>query len=277
MNEIHHQPLRIGAVNYLNTKPLVFGLPQLLPSAELSYDYPSRLADSLADGQLDIALVPSIELASHPEWSIVSDACIGCLGPVLSVKLMFRVPPAEVRRLALDEGSRTSAVLAQILLNELYAVRPELTALPLGCEPEETESDAVLVIGDRAIRTPESKFVEVWDLGDRWCRWAELPFVFAMWVARPGVLTETAGAALAAARDRGCKNLQAIALQQSIAMQLPQQLVEEYLCRNLHYRLGAKQRSGLELYYRKAAEMGLIHTIPQGTLDDCQIKHCRLA
>ena len=84
-------------------------------------------------------------------------------------------------------------------------------------------------------------------------------------------------AALAAARDRGCKNLQAIALQQSIAMQLPQQLVEEYLCRNLHYRLGAKQRSGLELYYRKAAEMGLIHTIPQGTLDDCQIKHCRLA
>ena len=103
---------------------------------------------------------------------------------------MFRVPPAEVRSLALDEGSRTSAVLAQILLHELYGIRPELRTLPIDASPNEFESDAVLVIGDRAICNDEQPFVEVWDLGDRWCRWAELPFVFAMWVARPGIDTD---------------------------------------------------------------------------------------
>jgi len=266
-------PLRIGAVSYLNTKPLVYGLSELLPAAELSFDYPSCLADSLATGDLDIALVPSIELASHPEWSIISDACIGSLGPVLSVKLMFRVPPPDVRELALDEGSRTSSVLAQILLSELFGVRPQLTRLPLGREPDESAADAVLVIGDRAIRSRQHEFVEEWDLGDRWCRWAELPFVFAMWVARPGVATEAVGAALAAARDRGCQNLGTIARDQAAAMQLPLQLVEDYLYRNLYFQMGPLQRQGLEFYYQQAAKLGLIHTVPRVTVDDCHLEH----
>ena len=177
--------LRIGAVSYLNTKPLVYRLAERLPEANIILDYPSRLADALADEQLDIALVPSAELIAHPEWSVVSNACIACRGPVLSVKLLFRVLPGEVQTLALDEGSRTSALLAQILLQELHGVRPQLTSLPLGKEASESQADAVLVIGDRAIGCDESAMVETWDLGDRWCRWAELPFVFAMWVARP--------------------------------------------------------------------------------------------
>ena len=100
--------LRLGAVNYLNARPLVHGLAELLPQSQLIFDYPSRLADGLARGNLDIALVPSIELADHPGWRIISDACISCLGQVLSVKLLFRIPPAEVCTLALDEGSRTN-------------------------------------------------------------------------------------------------------------------------------------------------------------------------
>ena len=169
-------PLRIGAVSYLNTKPLVHRLDELAPEAVVSYEVPSRLSTALAAGELDVALVPSIELASHPEWTIVSDACIGCCGPVLSVKLAFRVPPDQVRSLALDEGSRTSAVLSQVLLHDLHGVQPQLTSLPIGCDLGDSEADAVLVIGDRAIRTDESCFDQVWDLGDRWCRWAELPF-----------------------------------------------------------------------------------------------------
>ncbi len=265
--------LRIGAVNYLNTKPLVHGLEELLSNAQLVYDLPSRLSDALAGGELDIALVPSIELSSHPEWSIVSDACIGCRGPVLSVKLMFRAAPADVLTLALDEGSRTSAVLAQILLHDLYKVRPQLTSLPLGCGPEETEADAVLVIGDRAIRSPQGDFIEVWDLGDRWCRWAELPFVFAMWVARPGIATGEAASALAAARDRGCHDLPQIIRQQSEAMQLPFELVQEYLRDNLYYHLGSKQLQGLELFYQRAADLGLIQVPPRIMIHDCPIEH----
>ena len=108
-------PIRIGAVSYLNTKPLVYRLAESLPEAEVVYELPSRLSAALAAGELDIALVPSIELATHPEWRIVSDACIGCRGPVLSVKLAFRVPPAQVRTLALDEGSRTSTQAERLL------------------------------------------------------------------------------------------------------------------------------------------------------------------
>ena len=186
---------------------------------------------------------------------------------------MFRVAPQKVRRLALDEGSRTSAVLAQILLHELYGVRPELTPLPLGSGPEESTADAVLVIGDRAISSPEKGFVEIWDLGDRWCRWAELPFVFAMWVARANVITDEAEKALSAARDAGCLSLKEIAAEQAVAMQLPEPLVEEYLCNNLYYQLGPEQRQGLEFFYRKAAKLGLIQNIPQVTVDDCPIEH----
>jgi chorismate dehydratase len=266
-------PLRIGAVSYLNTKPLVHRLAELLPEAELVYEVPSRLSTGLAAAEFDVALVPSIELASHPEWTIVSDACIGCRGPVLSVKLAFRVPPAQVRTLALDEGSRTSAVLAQILLHDLHGIRPQLSSLPIGSELNDADADAVLVIGDRAIRTDESCFDQVWDLGDRWCRWAELPFVFAMWVARRGANSAAIAAALATARDEGCRHLAEIAQDQAAAMQLPLSLVDEYLSKNLYFRFGAEQQRGLQLFYERAAALGFISSVPRVKIDDCPVKH----
>jgi len=211
-------------------------------------------------------------LAEHPEWEIVSDACIGCVGPVLSVKVMFRVPPAKVRTLALDEGSRTSAVLAQILLNKLHGICPKLSCLPLGSKPEQVDADAVLVIGDRAICNDDRKFVEVWDLGDQWCRWSELPMVFAMWVARPEVATAAVATALSAARDNGCRHLSEIANEQSVEMQLPLELLEGYLCQNLHFHLGSEQLRGLELFYQCAAELNLIHAPPKLASLDSQIR-----
>jgi chorismate dehydratase len=213
------------------------------------------LADALTAGDLDIALVPSAEVMDNSDWTLVSDACIGCRGPVLSVKLLFRVPPSEVRTLALDEGSRTSAVLARILLQEIHGVTPRLAALPLGREASEAAADAVLVIGDRAIRSADAEFIEVWDLGDRWCRWTELPFVFAMWLARPGVDTAEAEIALAAARDYGCAHLAEIAREQAVVMGLPDELVLEYLSRNLHFQMGPGERRGLELFFEKAGRL----------------------
>src|SRR5688572_30413701 len=110
--------IRIGAVEYLNTKPLVYNLTQIAPQAEVVFDLPSRLADRLAAEELDVALIPSIEFFQDPAYRVVSDACIACRGPVLSVKLFSRVPAERIRSLALDEGSRTSAALVQILLKE---------------------------------------------------------------------------------------------------------------------------------------------------------------
>ncbi len=177
---------RVGAVSYLNTKPLIYALAELAPQADIVLDLPSRLADSLAAGRLDVALIPSIEFFQDPRYAIVSDACIGCRGPVLSVKLFSRVPIESIRTLALDEGSRTSAALAQILLFERHGLRPDLVPLPIDATLEDAAADAVLLIGDRAIHVPPGRFEVIWDLGDEWCRWAELPFVFAMWTARAG-------------------------------------------------------------------------------------------
>src|SRR6266849_6119233 len=126
-----NQNLRIGAVNYLNSKPLIEGLPELVPEAELVLDFPSRLADRLSEGTLDVALVPSIACLLAPHYEVVSDACVAARGPVLSVKLYFRTEPRHVRRLALDAGSRTSATLARILLAEHHGILPDLEPLPL--------------------------------------------------------------------------------------------------------------------------------------------------
>jgi chorismate dehydratase len=110
------RPLRVGAVQYLNTRPLVHGLAAA--GVRLEFDLPSRLADRLAAGTLDVALIPSIEMFRAPSKTIISDACIACRGPVWSVKLFSRVPIGQIRTLALDEGSRTSVALVQILLAE---------------------------------------------------------------------------------------------------------------------------------------------------------------
>ena len=261
------RPLRIGAVTYLNTKPLVCGLPRLEPGCRVFFDLPSRLADSLAAGGCDTALVPVAELATHPDWGIVSDACIACTGPVLSVRLLFRIPPAEVKSLALDEGSRTSVALAQVLLADIHGLRPELSVLPIGCGPEESDADAVLLIGDRAIGQSGGGFVESWDLGDRWFRWTELPMVFAVWAVRPGVPRQPLREGLAASRDLGIQQLDRLAREGAEALDLPLALCERYLKQHLHFTLGRSERSGLRLFFERAAQLGLLPEVDPIRLD----------
>jgi chorismate dehydratase len=245
--------MRIGAVNYLNSKPLVYGLEALAPTVRLSFDLPSRLADSLAARRLDVALVPSVEFFRAPDCVVVSDACVACRGPVLSVKLYFRVPPGKVRRVALDEGSRTSAALTQILLAEICSVRPEWASLPIGCGMHATDADAVLLIGDRAIAGTDPQdhetFCEVWDLGERWSEWTGLPFVFAMWVAHKDANAERLDAILTAARDRGVQHFEEIASRESSLLGIREQVALDYLRDNLHFKMGAAERRGLRRFY----------------------------
>jgi len=251
------QKTRVGAVRYLNTKPLVHGLSGLAPQIELSFDLPSRLADDLAGGRLEVALIPSIEYFQDPAYRIVSDACIACRGPVWSVKLFSRVPPERIRTLALDEGSRTSVALVQILLREKYDLQPELEALPIGSGLADTRADAVLLIGDRAIHPPAGPFAAVWDLGERWEAWSGLPFVFAMWVARAGVEAEGLDILLSRARDAGVADLDRIAASESAAVGLTRQECLAYFRDNLHFHLGEDELAGLELFRQYAESLGM--------------------
>ena len=246
---------RIGAVQYLNTKPLVYGLAAR--GIDVVYDLPSRLADQLSAGLLDVALIPSIELFRGAAYRVVSDACIGCRGPVMSVKLFFRTRPDRVVRLAVDEGSRTSATLARILLAEQHGVVPQLELLPIGAGLDDTSADAVLLIGDRAIGSQRGSFQLIWDLGDEWCRWTGLPFVFAVWAARPGIDVRAIEPILAAARDAGRSNLASIAAAEAAphGLTVPQCL--SYLRDNLHYDLGGRERAALVRFYRHAESMAL--------------------
>lgn len=266
--------MRIGAVNYLNSKPLIHGLDEATPKDRLLFDLPSRLADSLSAGRLDVALVPSVEWLRQPGHVIVSDACIACRGPVLSVKLYFRKPPREVRTLALDEGSRTSAALAQILLDELSGVRPEMEPLPIGCGMDQTKADAVLLIGDRAILSADGDALETWDLGQKWVEWTGLPFVFAAWVARPDVETAELATRLAAARDCGVKHLREIAAAEAPLLGIDTGLALRYLRDNLHFKFGREEFAGLEQFARLCARRGFVpkdavRALTQTTFYDC--------
>ena len=250
-------PVRIGAVNYLNTKPLIQDLEALAPEAELILDVPSRLADLLAEEQLDVALIPVIEYFRAGSYSIVPNIAIASRGPVLSVTLFSRVPWPDIRRVALDAGSRTSAALTQVLLRGRYGVRPEVVPLPLDRDAEDADADAVLLIGDRAMRACLPGFAHAYDLGQEWHDWTSLPFVYAVWAVREGADLAPAAEALAEAKRRGCARVGEIAHREAPLLGLDAGFCRRYLSNIIHFDLGPREQAGLHDYYMLACELGL--------------------
>jgi chorismate dehydratase len=250
--------IRCGAVSYLNSKPLIENWPLLAPQANLTLDLPSRLADGLSRGAFDVALIPSVEYFSQAGYSILSDACIACHGPVWSVKVVFRTVPEKVRTLALDEGSRTSASLAQILLRERLGLSPILRPFPIAATIESISADALVVIGDRAMHLNAEPWTEVWDLGQEWIADTGLPFVFAMWVARAGFDSPELAKALSTIRDQGVAATSQIADREAARYGLTSAAVLKYFQNHLHFRLGEPERRGLAEFRRRAARLGLI-------------------
>lgn len=255
--------IRLGAVSYLNTKPLVHGLRERLGShGELSFNLPSRLASQLRSGSLDVGLIPSVEyFRNQRDYKIVSDAAITCRGPVWSVRLLSRVKISKIRRLALDEGSRTSVALAKILLQQLHDLHPETVDLAMEQTPDSVDADAYLIIGDRAMHPEKGVYAEIWDLGDRWCQWSELPFVFAMWVARNDVETDALAEILQQCRDAGVEAAEQIASEHSAAYGLTTNELHGYFTENLHYTLGDRERKGLATFQSHCRSLGLIEEI----------------
>lgn len=249
--------IRIGAVNYLNTKPLICDLEELAPQAELVLDVPSRLADDLAAGRLDIGLIPVVEYFRSGKYSIIPNIAIGSNGPVLSVTLFSRVPWKRIRRLALDLGSRTSAALAQILLRVRHGVTPELTPLPLDQDAESLDTDAVLLIGDRAMRACLPGYAYAYDLGQEWTEWTGQPFVYAFWAIRKGVDVSEVVPALIEAKRRGLERIGPIAAAEATALGLDPGFCRRYLQSILRFDLGPREEEGLNHYYQLACQLGL--------------------
>jgi len=252
--------MRIGAVSYLNSKPLIHGLSERLPEARVSLDLPSRLADALSTGELDVGLIPVFEAFRQDGAHIVSDACIACRGPVWSVKLLSRTRLSEVRSVALDEGSRTSAALTRLWLSRQIGIEPEYRHWPIEQPLEAIDTDAVLIIGDRAMRDHFAGYQGVWDLGQVWWDWTGLPFVFACWVSRRPVVDRKLVSALEATRDEGLACVEAMAAREAPRYGLSRERCLAYLKDDLRFCLHGPELEGLRRFRRMAMESGLIPT-----------------
>lgn len=252
--------IRVGAVSYLNAKPLYHRLTEFAPNVQLEMDLPSRLADRLAGGELDVALIPSVEYlrGASSGHEIVPGMAIAARGAVRSVKLYTRVPWEQIGRLALDEGSRTSQALARVWLDARHGVRPQtIELLPMGVPLAESTADAVLLIGDRAMKAPDEPFWAVVDLAEAWNELTGLPFVFAFWVARAGVDLGDLPEALAQSRAEGLAHADELARQFGPPLGLDVATCYDYLTRSLSYDLGEPELAGLRRFARMAAALGL--------------------
>jgi chorismate dehydratase len=147
--------------------------------------------------------------------------------------------------------------LVRTLLAQRFGLDPRLESLPIGASIRDTQADAVLLIGDRAMRSPGGPFAAVWDLGEQWCLWSGLPFVFAMWVARAGVDLQDVDVALAESRDQGLRHLEEIAALEAAPLGLTERECLLYLRDNLYFHLGPREQQGLELFYDHAVRLGL--------------------
>ncbi len=253
-------PIRVGAVSYLNAKPLYYRLAEIAPGVGLEMDVPSRLADRLAAGELDVALIPSVEYlrGAASGYEILPGFAIAARGAVRSVKLFSRVPIGKIDRLALDEGSRTSQALVRVWLEAAHAVRPSsIESLPLGVPPLESTADAVLLIGDRAMKVPDSAFHQVVDLGEAWVALTGLPFVFALWVARSGVELGDLPDRLDRCRAEGLSHATELAATYGPSLGLEVATCYDYLMKVLSYDLGEPELAGLRRFAAMAANLGL--------------------
>ncbi len=262
---------KIGAVSYLNTRPLIHGLDRLLPDFDLELDLPSRLADRLRKHEFTAALIPVIELFAGQPYKIVSNACIACEGPVWSVKLLSRVAPEKIRSVALDEGSRTSVCLARLLLRHHWQIDPTESVLPIDADWKQSPADAVLIIGDRAMHDHSGEFEHQWDLGEQWLEWTGLPFVFAVWAAHASSPLGRLDAAFSAARDAGVADADKIAHESVKQFGLTESQCQMYLKKHLQFHLGERQRAGLDLFAKMATENGFINQTAKPEYHDCSI------
>jgi chorismate dehydratase len=249
---------RLGAVCYLNTKPLVYGLESDADFA-VRFDVPSTCAELLEAGATDLGLIPSFEYAHHADYAIVPHVAIASHGPVESVAMFTRRPVANIRRIALDTSSRTSANLLRLLCAAWFEIEPTFTPAEPDLDAMLRDNDAAMLIGDPALfADPIASGVEKVDLGQTWHEMTGLPFVWAFWSGRADAADARISRALRAVRDRGLANVADIARREAPADAVRQTLIARYLSETIVYDLDGSFETGLRMYYALLAEHGLL-------------------
>jgi chorismate dehydratase len=251
--------IRVSAVSYLNTKPLVAGLEEQIDLFSVRFDLPSTCAALLHAGDVDLGLIPAIEYQRGDEYWIVPDLAIGSDGPVASVAVFSRVPIERVRTLALDTSSRTSVALTKIMCAHRWGIAPTFTSASPDLASMLAGADAALLIGDLALTADAGAHdAQKVDLGSEWLAMTGLPFVYAVWAGRAGVASPAHVRALQAARDRGAASLERIAHDEGRGDPDRTAMVLRYLRDNLRHHLGGREVAGLQRFHELAAELGLI-------------------
>jgi len=251
-------PVRLGAVSYLNVRPLVYGL-DARPEVSLRFDVPSECARLLDRGDIDLGMVPSITYLDRPGDRIVPGVCIGSDGPVASVALFTRRPIADVRSVALDTSSRTSAALVQILCRRRFGITPTFVSHEPDLAAMLGAADAALLIGDAALFIDHRAHgVEKIDLGELWTEMTGLPFVWAFWSGRPDAASAETVRVLQQAADDGLAHLDEIGAAYCAADPIWIPVAQQYLRENLTYELSERALDGLRMYYNEAADLGLV-------------------
>ena len=267
--------IRLGAVGYLNARPLVYGLERL-PGFDIRYDIPAECARLLHAHDTDIGLIPSIEYLRGPQpYAIVPGAGVTSTGPVASVAIYTRRSPRDIRTIAMDSSSRTSVALATVLLRREFGIAPEPVSMAPDLDAMLARADAALIIGDVALFLDESTInrstipnqsaisnqqsaIAKLDLGELWTRATGLPFVYAVWTGWPGAATQDEVEALQQARDEGVAHADEVARAYYPGDPARQAVAARYLRDNIRYRVGDDELEGLRTFYRYAAELNLV-------------------
>ncbi len=251
--------LRVGIVNFLNAKPLAWGFLKG-HHADLfvpSYHVPSVVARLLGQGNLDIGLIPSIEVQRIPGLKVLPDLCVASHHEVRSVLMVSRCPADQIRKVALDQNSRTSAALLRILLRERFGVDPEYTHEHPDVERMLADADAALVIGDPALHIDRERY-QIHDLAAEWHALTGLPFTFAVWAVRPEVDLPDLSFYFKSSLRYGLSSLDTLVRESAAELNLDSAEVRTYLTESLHFFLRQQELAGLEEFYRRAHAHGLI-------------------
>lgn len=253
--------LRVGTVPYLVARPLNLGL-EAEPGLEVSREVPARLVERLRQGTLDVALVSSIELFRAEGYGFLSGPAIAGRGYVASVQVFLRRPVGSLGRVVLDPASRTSQALAQVVLARREGAI-EFREAPTGRDPrreaEESDAGGWLRIGDKALVEALSPDAPAcFNPSEAWAADTGLPFIFALWIVRPGVRLEPGHiAAFARARERGRAALDGLATEAARDWALPVEPCRRYLAEECLYDPGAALEPALLRFRDEAARLGL--------------------